>query len=135
MKFKFLIRALEMILVAAILAVTYLPNIGSVQFQTDESQWIGTSNMLESYVGLEFDSPIWGISYWNITQPPVPRYLIGIGRLIGGYDAQELNPPWDYGESPEFNRAHGVIPSDDLLWWSRLSMTALGILSILIAFL
>jgi 4-amino-4-deoxy-L-arabinose transferase-like glycosyltransferase len=135
MKSRLWIRWIEIFLAIGLLAFIYLPGIGSVEFETDESQWISTSNMLESYVGLKFDSPIWDISYWNLTQPPVPRYLIGIGRLIGGYHEENLNTAWHYGKSPEFNRSHGAIPSDGLLWWSRLPMTMLGMASILAGFL
>lgn len=135
MKSKPWARWIEIFLAMGLLASMYLPGIGSVEFQTDESQWISTSNMLENYIGLKFDSPIWDISYWNLTQPPVPRYLIGIGRLMGGYHEENLNVAWHYGISPELNRSHGAIPSDDLLWWSRLPMTMLGMASILAGFL
>src|SRR5262245_46055780 len=88
------IQYIELTLVIGILAFVYLPNLNDVEFHPDESQWIGTSDAFESYLRLEFDSPVWAPSYWTLTQPPVARYMIGIGRYVGGYHRPELNHPW-----------------------------------------
>ena len=130
-----LIQYVELILVIGILAFSYLPNLNDVEFHPDESQWIGTSDAFESYLRMEFDSPVWAPSYWTLTQPPVTRYVIGISRYIGGYQRPELNRPWDFSRGRNFNERRGAIPSDGLLWWSRLPMAILGIASITILFI
>ena len=129
------VKYLELILVTGILAFVYLSNISKVEFHPDESQWIGTSAAFESYLRMEFRSQTWDVSYWTLTQPPVTRYIIGLGRYIGGYRRPDLNRPWNFERGREFNERVGAVPSIDLLWWSRLPMAILGILSIGLGFL
>lgn len=135
MRSRNFIQYIELILVIGILAFVYLPNLNDVEFHPDESQWIGTSDAFESYLRLEFDSLVWAPSYWTLTQPPVARYMIGIGRYVGGYHRPELNRPWDFDRGRNFNERRGAMPSDGLLWWSRLPMAILGIASITILFI
>ena len=128
-------KYLELILVTAILAFVYLSNLSQVEFHPDESQWIATSNIFESYVRLEFKSEAWDTYYLNLHQPPVACYTIGVGRFIGGYRRPDLNKPWDFERGREYNERIGAKPSAGLLWWSRLPMAILAILSITLGFL
>lgn len=129
------IKYLELSLVIGILGFAYLPTLNDVEFHPDESQWIGTSDAFESYLRMEFDSPVWAPSYWTLTQPPVARYVIGLGRYVGGYHRPELNRPWDFERGRNFNERRGAIPSDGLLWWSRLPMAILAIGSVTLVFI
>lgn len=70
----------------------------------------------------------------TVTQPPLPRYIIGLGRLIGGYREVDLNLPWEFDKDRETNIAEGRMPSFVLLWWSRLPMVFLASTSIFIGF-
>lgn len=115
-----------------ILTAVYFTGIKSVPFHPDESQWIATSHVFEKYVSGQFSSPAWNQSYWTLTQPPVTRYVIGIGRRFGGFTSQELNSHWQFNLDKETNVTNGAMPSDSLLWWSRFPMAALSVLSILI---
>ena len=135
MRSRNLIQHIELILVIGILAFVYLPNLSDVEFHGDESQWISTSEAFESYLRMEFDSPVWASSYWTLTQPPVVRYIIGISRYAGGYRRPDLNRPWDFDRGRNFNERKGAMPSSGLLWWSRLPMAILGIASITIVFM
>lgn len=128
-------KYLELILVLGILAAVYLPNLSRVKFHLDESQWIAASNIFESFVLLEFSSEVWDRYYVALTQPPVACYTIGLSRFIGGFRRSDLNKPWDFGRDDEFNKRAGAVPADGLLWWSRLPMALLGILSIALGFL
>jgi len=117
------------LLVFILLAVIFLSSISEVSFAEDESHWIHTSSYLEILLTEKVTSPFWGEHYWTLTQPPMARYLIGIGRLVGGYNRNELNTPWQFDHDPAWNVEHGNLPSPDLLWWSRLPMAILGALS------
>ncbi|MEP6894004.1 MAG: phospholipid carrier-dependent glycosyltransferase [Chloroflexota bacterium] len=132
---KKLIWILEIILVTSILASVYLPHIDKVEFHSDESLWIAGSGMFESYLRLEFNSKIWDVSYTTVTQPPIARYIAGLGRYIGGYRRPDLNRPWDDRRGRAFNERAGAVPSAGLLWWSRLPMVILTMLSIGLGFL
>ena len=124
----------EMIILVLVVSFTYIRNLNTVEFHKDESHWIGTSYMFEAYVKGEFWSDAWSESHQTVTNPPVPRYLIGISRFIGGYRVPDLNRPWNYRRGVIFNERVGAMPSKDLLWWSRLPMAILAVASISIAF-
>jgi hypothetical protein len=134
MQSHILIRRVEIILATVILFFVYLPGLGDIEFHPDESQWISASHIFESYVRTEFNSEAWDQYYLNLHQPPVACYIIGIGRFIGGYRRPDLNPPWNFERGNKFNERVGAVPSDGLLWWSRLPMAILGILSIMLGF-
>jgi len=115
-----------LVLVALILLLSffYLTGIETVVFHGDESQWIGSSTVFEEFFTAKFDSPLWDESYWTLTQPPVARYVIGMGRRIGGHGWADVQA-----------HAHvDAMSSDSLLWWSRLPMPLLGVVSFVIGF-
>lgn len=128
-------RRLELVLIGCVLLAIFLPGIQEIEFQPDESYWIATSHYFEAFAKATFTSPIWDKSYATLTTPPVTRYLIGIGRRIGGYRAADLNAPWDFWMDSAANAAHGAMPSPGLLWWSRLPMAVLTAVCGLIAFI
>lgn len=119
----------ELVIVLAVLAAVYIHNIPAPSFHADESQWIATSRYFEPFIEGNFSSQIWGRSYWTLTQPPLTRYTIALGRLAGGYGIEDLNIPWKGDLSDEENEARGAIPEPDLLWWSRLPMAVLAALA------
>ena len=135
MQSKNLAKYLELILVTGILAFVYLSNISKVEFHPDESQWIAASYIFENYARLEFKSEAWDKYYATTTQPPVANYIMGLGRFIGGFRRPDLNKPWDFERGREYNERVGAKPSASLLWWSRLPMAILAILSIGLVFL
>lgn len=132
---KSILPLLEGILLFFALACFYVSGISKVTFQPDESQWIGTSAVFEAYFSGDFDSPLWQMSYWTTTQPPLARYVIGLGRRAGGLGAADLNIPWDWQQDVQTNTTAGRMPSAQLLWWSRLPMALLEALSILLGFI
>jgi 4-amino-4-deoxy-L-arabinose transferase-like glycosyltransferase len=130
--YRSLLLKIFRITLAMFLATVYLHGIGEVKFHSDESLWISHSNFFEAYFSGQFHNPIWAESYWTLTQPPVPYYLIGLGRRLDGYGPTDLNRAWSYGMNEQENIAAGAMPSEDLLWWSRLPSACLAIASILI---
>jgi 4-amino-4-deoxy-L-arabinose transferase-like glycosyltransferase len=52
--------------------------------------------------------------------PPLPRYVIGIGRHIAGLPALAVD--WNWAKTWEENQAAGALPSFDLLQTGRLSV-------------
>ena len=133
-KTRYLKIGAESVVVIGLLAAMYCTGIDLVRFHCDESQWIATSPVFEAFVTADFDSPLWQESYWNRTQPPVPRYAIGVGRTIGGYGAEDVNLPWNWSVDDIANIQLGTMPSRDLLWWSRLPMAILAVFSLFVGF-
>ena len=143
------LRVIEGLLVGAVLGFVYCRHVKQVPFHPDESQWIATSFYFEALFKHSGVLPewtaydvsfkgqpvtIWVENYWTLTQPPIPRYFIAIGRLIGGYSVEVLNYPWQFGLGYEENLELGAMPSPGLLWWSRLPMALLTVASGLILF-
>ena len=125
---------LEPSIVACALLAVFCTRIEGVSFWPDESQWIATSYFFEGFrdrLGAPF---LWDESYWTLTQPPLARYVIGLGRLAGGYSMRDLNEPWEFKSDAAANVARGAMPGPGLLWWSRLPMALLTVLSIVILF-
>lgn len=90
---------------------------------------------VESGLGdMQPPNKIWDTHYWTLTQPPVVRYVIAIGRLLGGYHNNELNTPWDFDASQRENETQGNLPSRELLSAVRTVMAILGIISGMILF-
>jgi len=129
-----LAKLLELLLIMCLLLIVFCRDIDSVSFHRDESQWIATSNFFEVFARGKFTASMWNENYWTLTQPPVTRYVIGLGRRIGGHRPEDLNLPWDFRLDDTTNIALGAMPSSGLLWWSRLPMAILSAVSGLILF-
>lgn len=127
-------RWLEPSIVACALLAVFCTRIDRVSFWPDESQWIATSYFFEGFLDRLGAPFLWDESYWTLTQPPVARYVIGVGRLAGGYGIRDLNEPWEFKSDNATNVAKGAMPEPGLLWWSRLPMALLTVLSIVILF-
>jgi len=124
----------EYVLLFFLLVHFFFSGIKTVAFQPDESHWISSSEVFEAYFSGKFSSPLWDISYMTVTQPPLPRYIIGLGRWMGGFRQADLNLPWEFDKDSLTNVAAGRKPSFELLWWSRLPMVILAATSIFIGF-
>lgn len=122
-------RGLELILITLILSASYLPGIGDVEFHGDESMTIFSSESFEPFIHGDIHSHVWEEHYWTLTQPPLSRYVVGVGRTLGGYDDTRLNNPWNFFRSEERNIREGNMPTPGLLWWSRLPMALLAVVS------
>jgi len=129
------ISLILILLTICIVIYALLSNLGEVEFHPDESLWIGTSDSFEAFLKMEFNSSTWDISYWTLTQPPITRYIIGFFRYMGGYQRPDLNQIWNFNRGNQYNIRNGAMPSDGLLWWSRLPMAALACASILLVFM
>jgi hypothetical protein len=123
-------KCVENVIFFSLLIYFYCSNLKSITFYPDESQWIATSSVFEAFVNGNFKSPLFKESYWTITQPPLPRYIIGLGRTMGGFGISDLNVPWDFWKDFKTNIDEGRMPSNQLLWWSRLPMAILAAMSI-----
>lgn len=119
---------------AVVLGLRYLTGIGTAELHPDESQWIASSRVFEDYFSARFTSEQFAESYWTLTQPPLARYVIGLGRRMGGFTWVDLNRPWDFSVDEDSNARRGAVPSDGLLWWSRLPMALLAVVSAMIGF-
>jgi hypothetical protein len=100
---KLIWRIVESVLVFFVLIYCYCSNIKSITFHPDEASWIATSYYFELFTKGNTSSALWDESVWTKSFSPIPRYLIGIGRSIGGFEISELNKPWDFQKDKNTN--------------------------------
>jgi hypothetical protein len=134
-KDKQVIKILEYLLVLLITSYVFISNINEIKFHPDESWWISTSDTFDAFLSGDIESKVWEETYPNYSQPPVAKYIIGIGTKIGGFGSNELNKTWNFRFDTQQNIDRGAMPSKELLWYSRLPMAILATLSILIIFI
>ena len=118
---------IELICVIALLLFVWGSGILKVPFHVDESYFITTSTYFEALSNPA--NEVWQENYDTLMLPPVPRYLIGFGRLLKGISVSQIGPAWDFSLTLEANAAVGNIPSPDLLCSARLPMILLTVLS------
>ena len=116
----------------SLLFFTRMPN---VPLEEDEIYYIAASPQLEEWVNLETDAESWQINYWTLSAPALPKYIIAIGRLLGGYQRDELLIPYDNTISYQENVLAGNVPSDKLLMASRAPMVILAVLTGLLIYI
>jgi hypothetical protein len=155
-------RLLEVVAVLGVLAFAYGRHLEAIALHEDEGLWIATSCYWEALLDRHFIEPewlaentvpptgfitpdwvsrtllapaprhVWAPHYWTLTQPPMARYTIALGRWAGGYGVADLNTLW---KSDVHNRESGSQVFPGLLWYSRAIMALLAVLSGLILFL
>lgn len=72
------------VLVFALAAVVLLRQAGRVGYNTDEGQFIATAQYFEFVVDGALTGPPWEETYWTLTQPPIPRYVLGAAIRLSG---------------------------------------------------
>lgn len=117
-----------------VLATTMLSGLWVSRFDPDESQWIYTTRYLTLFRQADFRSPEWH-TYWTQTQPPLARYVMGASLKIAGYDLLRLNGPWNFDTDETKNAAQGNLPSDEVLFRSRLPIAVAASISVLLMYL
>ncbi len=122
--------------VALVCLVTacYIPGLMTVRFHGDEASWIASSPIFEAVLAREFTDPAFTNPSWGLGGSPLARYLIGLGRSVGGYARADINGSWNWSVDAEANARAGHLPSDGLLWWSRLPMALLAVLAVTAGF-
>ncbi|MGB9668923.1 MAG: hypothetical protein ACPL0B_00925 [Anaerolineales bacterium] len=124
--------------IIAIISMVYLNGIAQVPFHPDEQTQIFMSGDLEQL----FIHPY--SLFWQPDQhqdlrlryreldPPLTRWIIGIGRMLAGIPAPTVD--WDWTKDWEANQAAGALPSPHLLVTSRLSVALLFPISLFLMF-
>ena len=72
-----------------ILSSWLLSNVTSVPFHRDEGAWIYTAHYFDLFLKSDGDSPEWKHPL-ALRDGPLPRYLIGAGLHLAGYDLKQI---------------------------------------------
>jgi len=112
-----------------LLSIFYFWGIVTVPFHPDESTYIRMSQDFETLfnnprsMAWQPDIPQTSEMRYRMIDAPVTRYLIGLGRMLGGQP--NLLSDWDWGKTWVENSSAGALPSRELLFLARFSITLL----------
>ena len=119
---------IDQIVILFLLTLILFSMAVSNPFHSDESIFIYTSAFFEYSLNLDLSQPHWDVSFFTLCAPMLPRYFIAAGRLIAGYEVEDLNQPYDVGISREENIVQGRVPEPQLLFASRTPMVVFTLL-------
>lgn len=122
-----------------IISVIYWLGIAAVPFHPDESTQLYMSGDLKTLFTKPADL-FWRPAetpdlrqYYREVDPPLTKYIIGIGLAISGENP--LDQDWDWAKSWSENNRAGAVPSEKQLITARLSVALLFPFSLLLAYL
>ncbi len=119
------------------LAGLYYQGLADLPFHPDETSLLYQSRDFE----LLFSQP--GDLFWQperddldqkyrALNPPLPKYMLAIGRLLGGYGAAEVGQDWDWSATWEQNAAAGALPPPELLRAARAASATAALAAVLL---
>jgi 4-amino-4-deoxy-L-arabinose transferase-like glycosyltransferase len=132
-----LTRRLDLVLAIVVLLAAWLALRGpsvEQEFSIDESRWISTSRYFWiTFVEADLFGPSWQPNYLVLTQPPVARYVLGLGLALQGWSPNQLGGRYDNFRDREYNLRAGNVPGPELLAAARrvnlvLAIGAVGLL-------
>ena len=117
--------------------VFLLSGVESVPFHPDESSLLYQSRDLEAL----FNNPsslVWSPDRsgeldqtYRLLNPPIPKYILGLGRMLAGFDSEDVNVDWNWSASWEENVAASALPDPNLLHGARIASTVVLLGSLL----
>nr|MBA2451272.1 hypothetical protein [Chloroflexota bacterium] len=79
--------------VFALASVVLVQRAAQANYNVDEGQHIATAGYFEVvFLDRDFGGPAWEESYWTLTQPSVPRYILGAAIWLSGNPIPRLDP-------------------------------------------
>jgi hypothetical protein len=125
------LKSIEVLILAALLFSVFCSNLQSVEFQPDETFWIASSVRFDKFLMGDFDSPIWNEPFVNYEVRPIPSYIVAISQRLGMVRTDDLPVYWDWALTKDQNISRGALPSNTVIWWSRLPMAIISVFSLL----
>ena len=123
----------EALIFTCLLLWGFCNNLSSVEYYPDENFWISSTIRFDKFLAGDFFSYIWSDSdpLTSYEVRPMPSYFAALGQRLGGITQQDLPIYWDWEGPTAKNILQGALPSAKVLWWSRLPMAIISVLSLL----
>jgi 4-amino-4-deoxy-L-arabinose transferase-like glycosyltransferase len=132
-----MVRILACVLAAFFYLVFLLATLPAVPFHPDEATYIFMSRDLDRILSRGPLSVCWRpggaadpLQVERERDCPLTRYAVGLARLAGGLAATDAN--WNWSLDWDRNLEQGAVPSDELLFRSRIPSVLLLFLSVLL---
>lgn len=122
-------------------AAFVLTGVDRVPFHPDETSLLFQSRDLERYLTDPFSmawspgGPMDAEQRYRALNPPLPKYLLGLGRRLAGFPAEAVSVDWDWSVGWDANLERGALPPDRLLSGARLASASLLPLAIVFTYL
>ena len=117
--------ALFLFLALSIAAVWIFSGLDRIPFHPDETSLLYQSRDLEFWL-LSPATMAWEEQRmedqdqtYRLLNPSFPKYVLGAGRLLAGFDASSVATDWDWTLSFESNQERGAYPPTGLLRGAR----------------
>jgi 4-amino-4-deoxy-L-arabinose transferase-like glycosyltransferase len=123
-----------------VLGILAFSGLAAVPFHPDESSLLYQSRDLEILLSdplslaWQPDVPQAVDSVYRALNPPFPKYILGLGRRLGGYGPQAVAVDWDWSSSWNANVAAGALPPPNLLKSARAINAALAVLAMILIY-
>jgi len=113
-----------------------LNGLENIPFHPDESSLLFQSRDLEKITSDPL-SMVWSADRigeidqtYRLLNPPFPKYIIGLGRVIAGYSSDDVDNDWDWSATWDENVASSALPEPKLLLGSRIATTLVLLFSV-----
>jgi 4-amino-4-deoxy-L-arabinose transferase-like glycosyltransferase len=130
-------------LTGCILAIVYFTGIRIVPFHPDESTTIFMANDFKRYLSDPFSlmyqstdisDPIENLrQHYRLIDAPLTRYIIGFGLAL--QNQTPIYTDWNWSSTWEENQSMGALPTERILFVSRISVAGLFLLTLLLSYL
>jgi 4-amino-4-deoxy-L-arabinose transferase-like glycosyltransferase len=120
----------------ALSAPLFFGHLLAVPFHPDETSLLVQSHDLEAWLrhplelAYEPAARQTQADTYRALNGPLPKYVLGIGRRLAGYDSSEPRADWDWSKRWQANVEAGAMPADGLLLGARLASTTLAWLAL-----
>jgi 4-amino-4-deoxy-L-arabinose transferase-like glycosyltransferase len=123
--------------VLALLALSFYAGIDSVPFHPDETSWLVQSQDFEEWIAApgrmaySNSAEISPAMSYRLLNAPTAKYLLALGRRIGGFAPSALPRDWDWSAPWATNLERNAVPDPGLLRTARLASTTALALSLI----
>ena len=112
-----------------------LNGLEKIPFHPDESSVLFQSRDLEKIISDPL-SMVWSADRigeidqtYRLLNPPLPKYIIGLGRVLAGYSSNDVDNDWNWSGTWDENVASSALPEPKLLLSSRIATTIVMLFS------
>jgi 4-amino-4-deoxy-L-arabinose transferase-like glycosyltransferase len=119
------------------IAILFISSVSKTPFHPDETSTLYQTRDLE----LLFSQP--SALFWDpekageldqtyrLLNPPLPKYIFGIARILAGYESNDVSVDWNWSKSWDENLSAGAFPEMDLLQSGRVASATMVLLALI----